>query len=65
MIVPTQEFHPETGNQHRLVLGDTSTPWAGYRSVTYLGGFVGCTAYYHAEGVHTADEWLSANSVVG
>ena len=46
---------------HRLVDEETGevTAWAGYRSFTYLNGYVGYTAYYsgETEGVCTADEF--------
>lgn len=60
---PVQEWHPSDNGQHRLVLGDKQTGWAGYRSLAFLAGYVGCTAYWHQEGVHKAEDWCEANAV--
>jgi hypothetical protein len=54
-----QEFSADQ-EMHRLVntVTGTATQWAGYRAFTYLGGWVGHTAFWGAkEGVVSADEF--------
>jgi len=53
---------------HRLVDEETGevTAWAGYRSFTYLNGYVGHTAFFGTEGrdgVCTAEEFCKMEGV--
>ena len=43
-----QEF-TVSGN-HRLIDGEQTTKWAGYRQFTYLNGMVGVTDYFAGVG---------------
>ena len=60
---PTQEF--DAHGRHRLVLGERVTEWAASQQFTYLGGYVGSTAYYTgAEGcVLPAEEFCARAGV--
>ena len=61
---PIQEFNENGG--HRLISanGQYATQWADYRSLTYLDGWVGHTAYFgKRENVCTPQEFMELTGV--